>query len=113
MISPDGQFISPLEELNAAFKKQTTILQKNYIHIRMRQRTGRTFITTVEGLPTEFNIKKMLSALQKELKCGGFIETDDDENKILSLNGDQRHGVADFLVREEIADRESIKIHGY
>lgn len=113
MITSNGEFISPLEELNAAFKKQTTVLQKNYIHIRMRQRTGRTFITTIEGLPLEIDLKKMQSALQKEFKCGGFIDVDDEEKKILSLNGDQRHKVADFLVREEIADKESIKIHGY
>ena len=108
MISVNGSFINPLEELDAAFKKH-----KNYIHIRIRQRTGRTHVTTVEGLSQDLDLKKMCSSLQKEFNCGGHVTRDDDDNQILVLNGDQRKRIYDFLIREGISDKDSIKSHGY
>jgi translation initiation factor 1 len=33
--------------------------------------------------------------------------------EILQLQGDQRNNVAKFLIEEEIAKKENVKIHGF
>ncbi|KAF9500992.1 hypothetical protein BDN71DRAFT_1439918 [Pleurotus eryngii] len=39
--------------------------QQNYIHIRIQQRNGRKTLTTLQGLPTEYDAKKLLKAFKK------------------------------------------------
>jgi translation initiation factor SUI1 len=38
---------------------------KDYVHIRVQQRNGKKSLTTVQGLPQEFDYKKILKALKK------------------------------------------------
>ena len=91
------------------------------VHIRIKQRTGRKHITTIEGLPNDLDMPLILSAMKKRFNCNGNLvklETDDssdDDNPslIIQLTGDQRERAREFLVSEEIADKNSIYIHGY
>ncbi|KAA1469533.1 hypothetical protein DENSPDRAFT_835180 [Dentipellis sp. KUC8613] len=39
--------------------------QQNYIHIRIQQRNGRKTLTTLQGLPKEYDAKKLLKAFKK------------------------------------------------
>ncbi|KAF7791325.1 hypothetical protein EIP86_002339 [Pleurotus ostreatoroseus] len=39
--------------------------QANYIHIRIQQRNGRKTLTTLQGLPKEYDAKKLLKAFKK------------------------------------------------
>ena len=94
-----------------------TTVQKNYIHIRIQQRTGRKHITIIEGLPMDLDLKKICSQMQKSFNCGGqVINKKDDKGylqNIIALTGDQRQKVYDFLLNEQITDKEYIKMHGY
>lgn len=86
------------------------------IHIRIKQRTGKKHITTVEGLPNDLDMPLILSAMKKRFNCNGHLAKPDDEDSddlIIQLTGDQRDRVQEFLVSEEIADKDSIYIHGY
>lgn len=38
---------------------------RDYVHVRVQQRNGRKSLTTVQGLPTAFDYKKILKALKK------------------------------------------------
>lgn len=38
---------------------------KDYVHIRVQQRNGKKSLTTVQGLPQEFDYKKILKAIKK------------------------------------------------
>jgi len=38
---------------------------QNYIHIRIQQRNGRKTLTTVQGVPAEYDLKRILKALKK------------------------------------------------
>lgn len=38
---------------------------KDYVHIRVQQRNGKKSLTTVQGLPGAFDLKKILKALKK------------------------------------------------
>jgi hypothetical protein len=39
--------------------------QSNYIHIRIQQRNGRKTLTTVQGLPSELDFKRVLQAFKR------------------------------------------------
>lgn len=82
------------------------------IHLRVMQRNARQRITTMSGLPEEFNLEKIAKILRQTLCCSGSIQENND-GKYLKFSGDQRYAIADFLVDQEIAEKSQIVIHGY
>ena len=47
------------------------------------------------------------------VKCNGSVINDAEYGMIISLQGDHRQGVVDFLVSEEIVPKEMIVVHGF
>ncbi|BFZ58629.1 Eukaryotic translation initiation factor eIF-1 [Savitreella phatthalungensis] len=86
---------------------------KNYIHIRIQQRNGRKTLTTVQGVPTEFDQKRILKALKKDFACNGTIVKDAEMGEVIQLQGDQRLKVSEFLTTELPIAKKTIKIHGF
>lgn len=80
--------------------------------IRNQQRNGRKSVTTVQGLPKGFDLKKMVRALKKEFSCNGTLIDDPEYGHIIQLQGDQRQAVKEFLEREAICGSDQIRIHG-
>jgi translation initiation factor SUI1 len=65
---------------------QTQNTAQEYIHIRIQQRNGRKTLTTVQGIPPKFDLKKILKEFKKTFACNGTIiedakdkDKDDDE----------------------------------
>jgi len=85
----------------------------NFVHIRIQQRTGRKTLTTASGINQEINFEKVLRALKKAFSCNGTIVDDPELGKVIQLQGDQRKNIAEFLIAEEIAKKEQVKIHGF
>lgn len=85
------------------------------IHIRVYQRKSRKYITTIEGMDSDLNFKKIIKCMKKTFSCNGTIKMDpkNERLKIIQLAGDQRDDVKDFLLRNELASIEQIKIHGF
>jgi translation initiation factor 1 len=84
------------------------------VHIRVQVRNRKKCITTVQGLATDLDLKKMLKALKKSFKCNGAVVSDDVSGDILQLQGDNRTGIVEFLVSEEIVlSKDSIVVHGF
>ena len=48
------------------------------IHIRLRQRNKRKTITSVEGIPEEFDYNRILRYWKKMFNCTGTIVEEDD-----------------------------------
>ncbi|KAJ3533860.1 hypothetical protein NM688_g7224 [Phlebia brevispora] len=86
--------------------------QQNYIHIRIQQRNGRKTLTTLQGLPKEYDAKKLLKAFKKEFACNGTIVDDEEAGEVIQLQGDQRQKIQLFLTNEGIA-KNTIKVHGF
>ncbi|THH12176.1 hypothetical protein EW146_g7799 [Bondarzewia mesenterica] len=86
--------------------------QQNYIHIRIQQRNGRKTLTTLQGLPVEYDAKKLLKAFKKEFACNGTLVDDVDMGKVIQLQGDQRQKISTFLIDEGLP-RNTIKVHGF
>ncbi|TFY81702.1 hypothetical protein EWM64_g2307 [Hericium alpestre] len=86
--------------------------QQNYIHIRIQQRNGRKTLTTLQGLPREYDAKKLLKAFKKEFACNGTLVDDEEMGQVIQLQGDQRTKISNFLTEEGIP-RNTIKLHGF
>ncbi|SCV03241.1 LANO_0G03004g1_1 [Lachancea nothofagi CBS 11611] len=85
----------------------------NYIHIRIQQRNGRKTLTTVQGLPAEYDLKRILKVLKKDFACNGNIVKDDEMGEIIQMQGDQRAKVCEFMVTQLGMKKKNIKIHGF
>lgn len=48
-----------------------------------------------------------------EYCCNGCVIEDEDLGKVLQLQGDQRKNVSAFLVSNELAKKDDIKVHGF
>ncbi|KAI8065296.1 translation initiation factor SUI1 [Gongronella butleri] len=86
---------------------------QNLIHLRIQQRNGRKTLTTLQGLPKEYDAKKILKVFKKEFACNGTVVENEELGEVLQLSGDQRLKIAEFLVKEEIAKKANIKVHGF
>lgn len=82
------------------------------IHIRMQQRNKKKCITTVEGLPTDLDLKKIIKYFKKQFQCNGNIKKEEDLGDIIQLSGDQRSNIYEFLTTQEICTKEQVVIHG-
>jgi translation initiation factor 1 len=95
--------------------KPSTANKGDYIHIRIQQRNGRKTLTTIQGLPTDLDPKRILKALRKDFACNGSIATDEALGEVIQLQGDQRTKVHDFITNKDGLgiDKKNIKIHGF
>merc|ERR1719410_3326385 len=67
------------------------------VHIRLRQRTGRKFWTTADGLASDLDLNKILKYFRKMHRCGGTIIDDSEHGKVIQLQGDHRENLKEFL----------------
>jgi translation initiation factor 1 len=82
------------------------------IHLRCQARNGRKCISTVQGLTDSIDLKKILRTFKKKFSCNGAIKEDDEMGKIIQLSGDQRANIKEFLIKNSLAEKEDITIHG-
>tara|TARA_B110000014_G_C19609061_1_gene322483 strand:+ start:79 stop:396 length:318 start_codon:yes stop_codon:yes gene_type:complete len=83
------------------------------VHIRIQQRNGRKCITTIQGLPEEADLKKLTKHAKRTFSCNGAVVIDEEEGKIIQLQGDQRENIKKFLIKENLVEETDIKIHGF
>lgn len=87
------------------------------VHVWIRQRTGRKYITEIEGLATDLNLKKIARYMRHDFKCSvAKVKKQIGENSyinILKIQGDKRDQVVEFLHTENIIDKKYIKVHGF
>ncbi len=93
------------------------------IHIKIKKRTGRTYLTYVEnldklerpeGMDLDEFLKKLTKIFKKKFMCGAFVEEDEKTSgKIIVMNGDHREKLKELLLSENIAKENQIKVHGF
>jgi translation initiation factor 1 len=65
----------------------------------------------VTGLNQQLDLKKILKAIKKEHCCNGTVLKDEDtKEEVLQFQGDQREAVKSFLIKEEISDKDTVKV---
>ena len=92
-------------------KEDTNFLQerKNII-ISIQQRKAKKSLTKIEGLEEEADHKKIIKDLQKILQTSGHIDADE---KLIIFQGDHRIEILNYLIKNNLAILENIKIRGY
>lgn len=87
------------------------------INIRIQQRNGKKSITTIQGLDTDLDEKRICKAMRKEFNCNGSIDEDKEYGVIIQLQGDQRALVKEWLIAQEILTKaeadERLIVHGF
>ena len=68
---------------------------------------------TVQGLDDDLDLKKICKALRKNLQCNGALVKDKEYGEVIQLQGDHRQKVRDFLVDQEICQKDQVVIHGF
>jgi translation initiation factor 1 len=85
------------------------------IHIRVQQ-MGRRWITTIEGLDNDLDLKRISRGMKKSFHCSVKITTTKDEDEVIQLQGDQREFLKEWLVTNEVMTNkefdERVMIHG-
>lgn len=75
------------------------------VHIRLKQRKARSYITIIENMPG--NINNALKVFKQKLCCSGSIK-----DGCILLAGDHREEVKRLLMEYKVCTNEQIIIHG-
>ncbi len=81
--------------------------------MRIQLRSGRRYVTTVQGLSNDFDHNKILKDMKRTFNCNGAVVNDEDWGPIISLTGDQRVNVRAFLLDLEICTEDQLKVWGW
>jgi translation initiation factor 1 len=82
------------------------------ISIRKQQRTGKKSITIIQGLPNDLDLQKILRAMKKCFQCNGSTSVDEKFGEVIMLSGDKMVDVYEFMIENEICERDELVLHG-
>jgi len=83
------------------------------IEIMVTKRNNRKFYTDIKGINEKFNYDKILKEIKRKFSCNGSVKIDKGDNKrFIQLNGDQKENLFNFIIQEDIAPINKIKIRG-
>jgi len=89
--------------------------QRSKIHIRVQQQ-GKRWITTIDGLDDDLDIKRIARAMKKTLHCSINVTTNKDGDEVIQLQGDHRDSAREWLVANEVLTeseaKERLMVHG-
>jgi hypothetical protein len=63
------------------------IIIAGLVHIRIQQRNGRKTLTTVQGLSSNYDLKKIVRSCKKEFACNGTVVDHHEYGEVLQLQG--------------------------
>ena len=69
------------------------------VHIRIQQRNGRKTLTTVQGLSSEYDFKKIVKVAKKEFACNGTVVEHSEYGEVIQLqvNTDKTRQEGEFV----------------
>ena len=88
------------------------LFSKNIVTISVQKRNGRQCITTISGLAEDIDLPKIISYLKKKYNCNGSIIKDEQFGEVITLTGDQKENIYNFLIGEEINKKDEIIVKG-
>merc|ERR1712137_841959 len=96
-----------------AAKGDEESVQDGLVHVRIQQRNGRKTLTTIQGLSSEYDLKKIVRACKKEFACNGTVVEHPEYGEVLQLQGDQRENICQWLTKTGLAKPDQLKVHGF
>ena len=88
------------------------LFSKNIVTISVQKRNGRQCITSITGMAQDLDLKKIISYLKKKYNCNGSIIKDEQFGEVITLTGDQKENIYNFLIGEEINKKDEIIVKG-
>jgi len=83
------------------------------VHIRYQQRNGRKGVTTVAGLPSTIDFKPLATRMKRKWCTNATVMEDEEMGKVIQIQGDLRHEIGVFVVKEGFVEKAQVKVHGY
>ena len=74
----------------------------NKIHIRLQQRNTRSYLTLLEGMDDDLDLKRICRAMMRGFNCNGNVKTDTELGDVIQLQGDQCENIRAWLLEQEI-----------
>lgn len=102
--------------MNIEFDEKEKTRPLSNIHIRIRHgKKKNKWITTVEGLASDLDLRKIAKYLRKTFKTSGSVLKTEQFGDIIQLYGDQRDNIKEFFIKYKIWDYPDpkITIHGF
>ena len=94
-----------------AAKGDDESVQDGLVHVRIQQRNGRKTLTTVQGLSSEYDFKKIVKVAKKEFACNGTVVEHSEYGEVIQLQvktEDKKENLfSDFSLLREIRGRTS------
>ncbi|KAH8606389.1 putative Translation initiation factor SUI1 [Trypanosoma vivax] len=87
------------------------VLGAQKVHIRVQQRKGKKFVTSVQGLNQDLNFRRINREFQRRWGCNGTVISTSDAGKVIQLQGDWSHHIRKFLLDEHMATEQNLEIH--
>lgn len=94
------------------FTDSDSQLFSSKVTISIRQRNGRQCITNVIGMANDLDLKKILTYIKRTYNCNGSIIKDSNYGEIMTFTGDQKENIYNFLIDQEIYNKEDIIVKG-
>merc|ERR1712088_274673 len=88
-------------------------VQDGLVHIRIQQRNNRKTLTTIQGLSSEYDLKKIVRACKKEFACNGTVVEHPEYGEVLQMQGDQRTKICGWLTKIGLVKQDQLKVHGF
>ena len=88
-------------------------INKETIEIITKKRNAKKIITQLKGLNSDYNKKALLSEFKKLFSCNGSLVEDKDNEIFIQLNGNHKLLLNNFLIENNIATKDQIKLRGF
>lgn len=97
--------------VNQQRETERAILGGQKVHIRVQQRKGKKFVTTVQGLNQKLNFRRINREFQRRWGCNGTVIATPDAGTVIQLQGNWSEKIKEFLLDEHMATELNLEIH--
>lgn len=87
------------------------VLQAKKVHIRVQQRSRKKNVTTIQGLDSRLNFRRICRAMQHLWGCNGTVLVSDHAGTVIQLQGNWSEKIKEWLLNENMVTEENLEIH--
>lgn len=97
--------------VNQQRETERAVLGGQKVHIRVQQRKGKKFVTTVQGLNQRLNFRRINREFQRRWGCNGTVIVTLDAGTVIQLQGNWSANIKQFILDEHMANENNLEIH--
>ncbi|KAG5503463.1 hypothetical protein JKF63_05602 [Porcisia hertigi] len=97
--------------VNQQRETERAVLGGQKVHIRVQQRKGKKFVTTVQGLNQKLNFRRINREFQRRWGCNGTVIQSTEAGTVIQLQGNWSEKIKQFLLEEHMATENNLEIH--